>query len=125
MKNITMKELAQNKCKEMELIVACKSGNKNPDYYKSLKEFKLWQIITGLLNTMEDDKEIKINATLQDYFIELSQGGKRGTQIIVQEGDNVLQLLDKYKDIKDVWNKLKKACDESGLKIVGSDIVRA
>lgn len=123
MKQIEMAEMAQNKCIELKQVVAAKSGNKNPDYYKTLKEFKLWKIIAGLINDMEVG-EIRINNTLQSYFVELSQGIKRGTVIEVHEGDNVLELLDKYKDVKDVWNKLRKACDEAGLKIAGLDIVR-
>ena len=115
---------AQNKVKELEMLVDVKSGNKNPDYYKTLKEMKLWSIIQALL-AMPGDDDVTFNDTIMEYFKECSAGIKRGTVIEVHEGDNALELLDKYKDVKDIWNKLKKACDDTGLKIVGSNVVKA
>lgn len=126
MKITEMKIMAQVKCEELEMLVDVKSGNKNPDYYKTLKELKLWCIIQALLNASYDrEDEMYLNETIETYFKELAQGIKRGTVIEVHEGDNALELLDKYKDVKDVWNKLKKACDDAGLKIVGSNVVKA
>lgn len=124
MTRIEMAMRTQNKVKELEMLVSVKSGNKNPDYYKTLKEMKLWRIIQALL-AMPGDDDVTFNDTIMEYFEECSAGIKRGTVIEVHEGDNALELLDKYKDVKDIWNKLKKACDDAGLKIVGSDIVKA
>lgn len=124
MTRIEMDMRAQRKVAELEMLVSVKSGNKNPDYYKTLKEMKLWRIIQALL-AMTGDDDVTFNNTIMEYFEECSAGIKRGTVIEVHEGDNALELLDKYKDVKDIWNKLKKACDDAGLKIVGSDIVRA
>ena len=124
MTRIEMAMKAQNKVKELEALVEAKSGNKNPDYYKTLKEMKLWCIIQALL-AMPGDDDVTFSDTIMKYFEECSAGIKRGTVIEVHEGDNALELLDKYKDVKDIWNKLKKACDDAGLKIVGSDIVKA
>lgn len=124
MKRIEMAMVAQNKATELEYLVEAKSGNKNPDYYKTLKEMKLWCIIQSLLS-MPGDEDVTFNDTIMKYFEECSAGIKRGTVIEVHEGDNALELLDKYKDVKDVWNKLKKACEDAGLKIEGSTIVKA
>ena len=123
MKRNEMAMKAQNKVKELEMLVDVKSGNKNPDYYKTLKEMKLWRIIQTLLAMLDDD--VTFNDTIMEYFEECSTGIKRGTVIEVHEGDNALELLDKYKDVKDIWNKLKKACNDAGLKIVGSNVVKA
>lgn len=38
-----------------------------------------------------------------------------GIQVIVRKGDNVLQLLQKYKDVKDVWTKVMNAGAKAGL----------
>lgn len=124
MKRIEMAIMAQTKATELEQLVDVKSGNKNPDYYKTLKEMKLWCIIQALL-AMPGDDDVVFNDTIMKYFEECAAGVKHGTVIEVHEGDNALELLDKYKDVKDIWNKIKKACDNAGLKIVGSDIVRA
>lgn len=98
------------------------STKKNPDYYKSLKELKMTQFIKELLmykypeNTelCSSDEEI-----VNNLFTTRCK-----TQVVVNEGDNVLELLDKYKDVKDIYQKIKKVCENTGLKIVGSDIVR-
>ena len=38
-------KLINEKVNELDALVEKKSGNKNPDYYKTLKEKKLWNII--------------------------------------------------------------------------------
>ena len=76
---------------------------------------------------MEDivESEVHITEEVQNYFSLLTMDGPNKIVIEVHEGDNALELLDKYKDVKDIWNKLKKACDNAGLKIVGSSVVKA
>lgn len=95
MKAKEMALIAQGKCIELENLVAVKSINKNPDYYKTLKEFKLWQVITGLINDMGAG-EVHINETLQDYFLELSADTKHIVKIDVEEGDNIKDVYDRY-----------------------------
>lgn len=123
MKAVEMRTMTENKVAELEQVLVTKAGNKNPDYYKTQKEYRLWMIIYGLLNDMGEG-EIHINEDVQKYFTELSQGIKRPIVVEVHEGDNVLELLDKYNGVKDVYNKIKKACADAGLKIEGSSIVK-
>ena len=125
MKRNEMAMKVQNKVKELEMLVDAKSGNKNPDYYKTLKEMKLWRIIQALLAMLDGGDDVTFNDTIMEYFEECSAGIKRGVTVEVHEGDNALELLDKYKDVKDIWNKIKKACNDAGLKIVGSNVVKA
>lgn len=124
MNRTEMANMAQTKAVELEQLVEAKSGNKNPDYYKTLKEMKLWYIIQAL-SAMPGDDDVTFSDTIMKYFEECSAGIKRGVTVEVHEGDNALELLDRYKDVKDIWNKIKKACDDAGLKIVGSNIVKA
>ena len=116
--------MAQNKVAELEALVDVKSGNKNPDYYKTLKEMKLWCIIRALL-AMPGDDDVTLNDTIMKYFEECSAGIKRGPTPPPPPPPPPLELLDRYKDVKDIWNKIKKACDDAGLKIVGSNVVKA
>ena len=124
MKKNEMLDMAIGKVEELDNLVKAKSGNKNPDYYKTLKEMKLWCIIQSLLS-MPGDEDVTLSDTIMKYFEECSAGIKRGVTVEVHEGDNALELLDRYKDVKDIWNKIKKACDDAGLKIVGSNVVKA
>ena len=124
MKKNEMLDMAIGKTTELCHLVEAKSGNKNPDYYKTLKEYKLWCIIQGLLEDMGDG-EVHISPLTETYFKELSAGIKRAVVIEVHEGDDTLQLLEKYDGVKDVYKKIKKACEDAGLKIEGSTIVKA
>lgn len=124
MNRFEMAMIAQNKVSELDCLVESKSDNKNPDYYKTLKELKLWCIIQALLS-MPGDEDVTLNDTIMKYFEECSAGIKRAVVIEVHEGDDTLQLLEKYDGVKDVYKKIKKACEDAGLKIEGSTIVKA
>lgn len=124
MKKNEMLNMAISKVEELGHLVESKSGNKNPDYYKTLKEMELWCIIQSLLS-MPGDEDVTFNDTIMKYFEECSAGIKRAVVIEVHEGDDTLQLLEKYDGVKDVYKKIKKACEDAGLKIEGSTIVKA
>ena len=124
MKKNEMLNRVIGKVEELGNLVKAKSGNKNPDYYKTLKEMKLWCIIQSLLS-MPGDEDVTFNDTITKYFEECSAGIKRAVVIEVHEGDDTLQLLEKYDGVKDVYKKIKKACEDAGLKIEGSTIVKA
>lgn len=106
-----------------ELEAKCTTATKhNPDYYKSIKEMKYCAFIKQLMMYKYPD-ETDIGQEDEEWVSQLFNAKTR-TIVKVHEGDNVLDLLDKYKDVKDVYNKIKKACEDSGLVMVGSDIVR-
>ena len=124
MKKNEMLDMAIGKGEELGNLVKAKSGNKNPDYYKTLKEMKLWCIIQSLLS-MPGDEDVTLNDTIMKYFKECSAGIKRAVVIEVHEGDDVMELLEKYDGVKDIYKKLKKACEDAGLMIDGPTIVKA
>lgn len=124
MKKNEMRDMANGKVEELGHLVESKSGNKNPDYYKTLKEYKLWCIIQGLLEDMGEG-DVHISYLTETYFKECAAGIKRAVVIEVHEGDNVMELLEKYDGIKDIYKKLKKACEDAGLRIDGPTIVKA
>ena len=124
MKKNEMLDMAIGKVEELGHLVESKSGNKNPDYYKTLKEYKLWCIIQGLLENMEEG-DVPISYLTETYFKECAAGIKRAVVIEVHEGDNVMELLEKYDGVKDIYKKLKKACEDAGLMIDGPTIVKA
>lgn len=119
MNNETLLHNMENKVAELAQLVAGKAGKKNPDYYKTLKEYRMAKTIYGLLGA-------GIDKDTQEWLEEYSSGTTGGNKIVidVHEGDNVLVLLDKYNNVKDVYNRIKKAVDEAGLKIEGSSIVK-
>lgn len=121
METMEMIDGLTRKMAELAQLVEKKSGNKNPDYYKTLKEYRMLRVIVGLI-----DNNIGIDQDTLAWLENYSKGSATGNKIViaVHEGDNVLELLDKYNDVKDIYNRIKKAVDEAGLKIVGSSIVK-
>lgn len=109
------------KVTELAQLVEKKAGNKNPDYYKTLKEYRMLKVIVGLI-----DNNIGIDQDTQSWLEEYSKSSATGNKIVIEvkEGDNVLELLDKYDGVRDVYNRIKKAVEEAGLKIEGSSIVK-
>lgn len=105
------------------LYSKCDTEKRNPDYYKSLKEMRAAQFIKRLLkyNFGEDDTLSDEDAQAVTQLF----ASKTTIAIEVHAGDSILDILDRYKEVKDIYGKIKKACEEKGLTIKGSEIVRA
>lgn len=95
---------------------------RNPDYYKNQRERDLYEIIDMLLQHINEE-QIDVPTSMVEHFERLTTTVRQ--VIIVNEGDDVMVLLDKYKDVKDVYHKIQKACEAKGLKMVGASIVKA
>ena len=122
MKTIEMKNLLNAKCMEMQDSVESKSSNKNPNYYSTLKEYRLWLVIRNLISLNDNDNDIDLDEENINYILQYTTS--RHNSVVVNEGDDLLSLLEKYKDVKDVYNKIMKSCTEQNLKIDGNKIVR-
>ena len=68
----------------------------------------------------EDEIEVddKMAVWIGSMVTLTSERLKRQQPVEVHAGDKTLDLLQKYKDVKDPWGKIKKACESAGLKIV-------
>lgn len=51
-----------------------------------------------------------------ESMVTLTEERKAKYTIEVYEGANVMELMEKYKDVKDVYHKMMKAAEEAGLK---------
>ena len=51
-----------------------------------------------------------------DSMVTLTSTRKAKFTVEVHEGDKVMELMEKYQDVKDVYHKLMKAAEEAGLK---------
>lgn len=122
MKTVEMKNLLLTKCMEMKDSVESKSSNKNPNYYSTLKEYRLWLIIQELISSNKDDKDVVLSEENMEYIIQYTNNKR--CNVVVSEGDDLLSLLEKYKDVKDIYGKIMKSCSEQNLKIEGNKIVK-
>lgn len=112
----TLYELACAKREELGNKVAIKASNKNPDYYKTKREYDLWCVITALLDwTAEDD--VPFTEEMETLFKTLSSLEKKVVKIEVHPGDSLLELLQKYNNVNDVYNKLMKAIADNGFTV--------
>lgn len=115
MTKVTIK-LINEKVNELNALVEKKSGNKNPDYYKTLKESKLWTAIQMLVTDPE-------GTATEDYIAALAQPMTQRTVIEIREGDNFLELTKKY--INKPGAAIIKAIEEQGFKLDGMTVVKA
>ena len=105
------KERVIAKVAELKALTEKKSGNKNPDYYKTQKEYHLWSLLCGALYGGFDEA----------LFNKLLEGGNKKTYEL-HAGDNVFEVMQKY-NLK--YDQLQKALTANGLKLEGQLIVRA
>lgn len=64
-------------------------------------------------------KEVGVDGDLMKWLesmVTLTRERKARYAIEVHEGDNIMQLMQKYENVKDVYHKLMKAAEENGLK---------
>lgn len=101
------------------------SNTKKTQNYQINHELKLLTAVMSCLNYMSLKRINKIPENLEKDVRAIIPQEVKKTTIEVHEGDNIIQLLDKYNNVKDIYKKLTKACDDAGLKIVGQDIVKA
>lgn len=107
---LTPQELEQRHAKSAERRA------KRKDDYKSA----IQQLVDHL------DCPIEKLDDVTQRFIQVMLGEYKPKQIItITAGDNLIELLEKYKDVKDLYKKILKRCEEQGLKLEGTKIVKA
>lgn len=69
--------------------------------------------------------DAKLSAASSEVLERLLAEYTPGTHIEVKEGDNLAELLEANKDVKDLYKKILKSCEKQGLKLDGLKIVKA
>ena len=117
-------QLIDDKLNELKTVIA---ETKTSDAIsKNTRSTKLYALgrdrrVLHLIRTlMEANPDIKLDAADSDTFVLITTlAAERTVQssVVVNEGDLILDLLQKYADKKDISNKLNKACEKAGLKL--------
>lgn len=115
----------ENKNDRIQNDASLSSNTKKTQNYQITHELKLLTAVMSCLDYMSLNGIEEISEDLEKDVRAIIPQEVKKTIIEVHEGDNVIQLLDKYSSVKDIYKKLTKACDDAGLKIVGQDIVKA
>lgn len=101
----------------MKTNEAVSKNTRGTQLYKLGRERRVLHLINALLTQIED---VKLEKDDLDTFVLvtiLSEERANRTLIEVKEGDNILELMQKYEDKKDLQKKLVAACEKAGLKL--------
>lgn len=117
-------QLIDDKLNELKTVIA--ETKTSDTISKNTRSTKLYALgrdrrVLHLIRTlMEANPDIKLDTADSDTFVLITTlAAERTVQssVIVNEGDLILDLLQKYADKKDISNKLNKACEKAGLKL--------
>ena len=122
MKNVNYTNMVQEKINDLKSQIAAMKVNetlskntRGTQLYKLGRERRILHLIASLL---KDDT--KLEGDDLDTFVlitTLSSERPERASIEVQEGDSILELMQKYADKKDLQRKLVQACEKKGLKL--------
>lgn len=124
MKTIEMIKAVEMKMSEMELLLdellksnASKNTKKTQKFQRT-KAIHDMAVLNTILHQCVGD-EVGFTKEEQKWFdsmVTLTSTRKAKFTMEVHEGDKVMELMEKYQDVKDVYHKLMKAAEEAGLK---------
>lgn len=116
--------LIDSKLDELKATIAeTKTSDKISKNTRSTKLYALGRDrrVLHLIRTLiEKNPDIKLDKDDAETFVLITTLiTERAAQISVEvhEGDNILDLLKKYEDKKNIADKLTKACEKAGLKL--------
>lgn len=118
--------VVNNKIDELKSQIAAMKVNetlskntRGTQLYKLGRERRVLHLINSLVSQLGDNN-IKLDEADMDTFVLITTpAGERAERVSVtcQEGDNILDLMQKYADKKDLQNKLAAYCEKNGLKL--------
>ena len=83
------------------------------------RDKRVLSLIKELLSIMDKRgiEELKLSDGSRLGFNQLVYPQDTGAAVVVNKGDSILALLEKYSDVKDLKSKLEKAAEKKGLKL--------
>lgn len=99
----------------------------NKDEDKSIgrlrRKARALRVVGSLIATFVEDDEFTFD--MEDEMLQMLEC-KKGKKIVfnIKEGDDILQKMDEYENVKDVYKRIMAQADKMGLKLVGSTLVK-
>lgn len=124
MKTMEMIKLVELKMAEMESLLDellksdVSENTKRTQKFQRTKAIHEMAVLNTILHQCVGD-EVGFTDEEQKWFdsmVTLTAERKAKFTVEVHEGDKVMELMEKYQDVKDVYHKLMKAAEEAGLK---------
>ena len=79
-------------------------------------------VMQELLASLKPDT--KLSEKTAEYINSLTVEYKPGVQLDIQIGDSLVDLLEEYKEVRDLYKKILKWCEQNDAKIDGVKIVK-
>lgn len=124
MKTVEMIKMVELKMAEMESLLDellksdVSENTKRTQKFQRTKAIHDMAVLNTILHQCVGD-EVGFTDEEQKWFnsmVTLTSERKAKFTVEVHEGDKVMELMEKYQDVKDVYHKLMKAAEEAGLK---------
>lgn len=135
---INFTQLVDEKINELKSQIAAMKVNetlskntRGTQLYKLGRDRRVLHLIRSLLTLAgDDDGLVELSENDMDTFVlitTLAEERAERSSIEVNEGDSILELLQKYEEKKDLQKKLATACEKKGLKLdyVSGTVVKA
>lgn len=109
--------MIRERWQQLKAEVEERSKHKNPMYYKALENYRWCSIVMELMEgdwPMDNEVEAVcgVKVTRQQTVSDLV--------LDVKEGDNVMEILNKYRDtVPDIHDRLQAAVKQAGLVVEG------
>lgn len=125
---INFTQLVDEKIDELKSQIAAMKVNetlskntRGTQLYKLGRDRRVLHLIRSLLTLAgDDDGLVELSENDMNTFVLITTlAGERTerSSIEVNEGDSILELLQKYEEKKDLQKKLATACEKKGLKL--------
>ena len=122
---INYSQLCEEKIADLKSAIAAMKVNetlskntRGTQLYKLGRERRVLRLINNLITRLGDkvwfDEEDRDTLVL---ITTLSGERTARSPVEVHEGDSIQELLEKYDGVKDIYKKLKKACEKAGLRM--------
>lgn len=83
------------------------------------RDQRVLSLIHDLIEALEKEGiiEVKLSEASLQGFNQVCYPEKGGNKVMVEEGDSILEIMEKYKDTKDLLTKVNKAAEVIGCKV--------
>lgn len=135
---INFTQLVDEKIDELKSQIAAMKVNetlskntRGTQLYKLGRDRRVLHLIRSLLTLAgDDDGLVELSENDMNTFVLITTLARERTErssIEVNEGDSILELLQKYEEKKDLQKKLATACEKKGLKLdyISGTVVKA
>ena len=123
MKKTAMVRLVDAKVSEMEarlteLLASNASDNtKRTQKFQRTSAIHTMKVVKALIEQLPAD--IKLDEQIEKWFtsmVTLTAERKAAVTVEVKEGDNIMQLMEEHRDMKDIYKKMMASAEKAGLK---------